>query len=58
MAQNIKDHFAALNAAFGRCTSDDLRTLGQAKVADDLQASVSACTRQHYEACLVGATYQ
>ena len=58
MACEWQDHFAALNKAFGTSTSDDLRTLGQESVADDLQAAVAACIQQSYESCLVSGKDQ
>ena len=46
-------HFAALNTALGKSTSEDLRTLGREQVANDLQKAVKACIHQGYADSLV-----
>ena len=46
-------HFAALNRALGKSTSEDLRTLGREQVAVDLQKAVKACIQQEYANSLV-----
>ena len=49
----MRRHFAALNTALGKSTSEDLRTLGREQVADDLQKAVKACIQQEYADSLV-----
>ncbi|KAL0042760.1 hypothetical protein WJX79_009907 [Trebouxia sp. C0005] len=51
----MRRHFAALNAALGQSTSEDLRTLGRKQVADDLQKAVKACIQQEYADSLAPA---
>ena len=46
-------HFAALNSALGKSTSEDLRTLGREQFAVDLQKAVKACIQQEYANSLV-----
>ncbi|DBA90193.1 TPA: Lysine-specific demethylase 8, variant 3 [Trebouxia sp. C0004] len=51
----MRRHFAALNTALGKSTSEDLRTLGREQVADDLQKAVKACIQQEYADSLAPA---
>lgn len=51
----MRRHFAALNTALGKSTSEDLRTLGREQVADDLQKAFNTCIQQEYAASLAPA---
>jgi len=53
MPSQMRRHFAELNTALGKSTSEDLRTLGREQVADDLQKAVRSCIQQEYATSLV-----
>lgn len=53
MEPKLQQHFAALNSSFGISTINQLKSLGQADTAGNLQTSVAACIQQDFQACLV-----
>lgn len=49
----LPKHFQDMYHSFGQSTGEDLTQLGQAKLAADLHAAVTACIQQQYSAALV-----